>query len=168
MIGIMPRIAAAAVSMIGRNLWVVASITAFQGSTPCARSCSIWWTRITELRMIMPASAMMPSVAMKPIGVLVVSSAVATPMRPSGATLITMASWRKLPSCTMSTVSIRVIMSGNWASRAALLCALFSTVPPVSSQRARRHRPGKLVERVGDALVNEGRLQSWQRVAPAR
>ena len=33
----------------------------------------------------------------------------------------------------MSTVSIRVIMSGNWASRAALLCALFSTVPPVSS-----------------------------------
>ena len=79
MIGIMPRIAAAAVSMIGRNLWVVASITAFQGSTPCARSCSIWWTRITELRMIMPASAMMPSVAMKPIGVFVVSSAAGDP-----------------------------------------------------------------------------------------
>ena len=34
----------------------------------------------------------------------------------------------------MSTVSISVIISGNWASRAALLCALFSTVPPVSSR----------------------------------
>ena len=82
--------------------------------------------------MIMPASAMIPRMAMKPIGVLVVSSAIATPMRPSGATLITIAIWRKLPSCTMSTVSISVIISGNWASRAALLWPLFSTVPPVS------------------------------------
>ena len=70
---------------------------------------------------------------MKPIGVWVVSSAAATPMRPRGATLITIASRRKLPSCTMSTVSISVIIIGNWASRAALLCALFSTVPPVST-----------------------------------
>ena len=71
--------------------------------------------------MIMPASAMMPSIAMKPIGVPVVSSAATTPMSPSGATLITSASWRKLPSCTMSTVSMSAIMSGTWARIAALL-----------------------------------------------
>ena len=101
---------------------------------------------------------------MKPIGVLVVSSAMATPMRPSGATLITMASWRKLPSCTMSTVSIRVIMSGNWASRAALLCALFSTVPPVSSSVPAGIDLRELLDRAGDPLVNEGRLQPRQRL----
>ena len=99
---------------------------------PRLRSCSIWSTRITELRMIIPASAMIPRMAMKPIGVLVVSIAMATPMRPSGATLITIAICRKLPSWTMSAVSIRAIISGNWASKAALLCPLFSTVPPIS------------------------------------
>ena len=69
---------------------------------------------------------------MKPIGVPVVSSAATTPMRPSGATLITSASWRKLPSWNISTVSISAIMSGTCARRAALLCPLFSTVPPIS------------------------------------
>ena len=69
---------------------------------------------------------------MNPIGLPVISSAATTPMRPSGATLMTSASWRKLPSWTMSTVSMRAIINGTWAMRAALLCSLFSTVPPTS------------------------------------
>src|SRR6516165_7965242 len=85
----MPSEAAAAVSTIGRSRWVVASITASQGCSPLARSMSIWSTRITELRMIMPLSAMMPRIATNPIGVPVGNSANTTPIRPSGATLIT-------------------------------------------------------------------------------
>ena len=114
--------------------------------------------------MIMPASAMMPSMAMKPMGVPVVSSAATTPMSPSGATLITSASWRKLPSCTMSAVSMSAIMSGTWARRAALLWSLFSTVPPVFEQCARRHRRAHALERGGDALVHEATAAPRQRL----
>ena len=71
--------------------------------------------------MIMPASAMEPSMAIKPMGVPVMSRAATTPISPSGATLITSASWRKLPSCTISAVSMSAIMSGTWARIAALL-----------------------------------------------
>ena len=88
-IGIMPREAAAAVSTIGRVRCVVASITASQGCKPLAMSISIWSIRITELRMIIPLSAMMPRIATKPIGVPVGNSASTTPIRPNGATLIT-------------------------------------------------------------------------------
>ena len=48
--------------------------------------------------MIMPASAMIPRMAMNPIGVPVASRMAATPMSPSGATLTTRAICRKLPS----------------------------------------------------------------------
>ena len=55
-----------------------------------------------------------------------------------------------------------MIISGNWASRAALLCALFSTVPPVSSSVPAGIDLRKLLDRACDLLVNEGRLQSRQ------
>jgi hypothetical protein len=40
-IGIMPSTVDIAVSMIGRNRDVAASMTAFQTATPCARTASI-------------------------------------------------------------------------------------------------------------------------------
>ena len=85
----MPSEAAAAVSTIGRKRFVVASTTASQGCRPLAISMSIWSIRITELRMIIPLKAMIPRIATKPIGVPVDNKAATTPIRPSGATLIT-------------------------------------------------------------------------------
>src|ERR1700730_15453958 len=69
-IGTMPRIAAEAVSKIGRNRCAVASTTASQGCRPCAFSSSTWWMRITELRAIMPVRASTPSSATKPHGLV--------------------------------------------------------------------------------------------------
>ena len=83
--GIIARIAASAVSAIGRSRRTVASITALKGSCPAAISFSIWSIKITELRMIMPNSAMVPNVATKPKGLLKIIRKGATPMRPSGA-----------------------------------------------------------------------------------
>ena len=70
-IGIMPRLAAAAVSRIGRMRCMVASTTASHGASPSARKASIWVTRITVLRMMMPISASTPRMATKPSGWLV-------------------------------------------------------------------------------------------------
>ena len=56
-IGIMPRMAAAAVSRIGRRRCRWRSITASQAGLPCGEGSSICTTRITELRMMMPISA---------------------------------------------------------------------------------------------------------------
>ena len=66
--GIIASTAASAVSTIGRKRRTVASMIACQRSSPAAMSCSIWSTRITELRMIIPDSAMVPSIATKPNG----------------------------------------------------------------------------------------------------
>ncbi|MNL17964.1 hypothetical protein D3C87_1390870 [compost metagenome] len=85
----MPRLAAAAVSRIGRRRCSVASSTASHCEEPSATNASIWVTRITELRMMMPISARMPRIATKPIGVPVGTSASTTPIKPSGATLAT-------------------------------------------------------------------------------
>ena len=49
-----PSTAAAAVSTIGRKRRTVASMIASHGVWPAAMSWSIWSTRITELRMMMP------------------------------------------------------------------------------------------------------------------
>ena len=106
-IGTMPRIAAAAVSRIGRKRCVVASTTASQGWRPCAFSVSTWSTRITELRAIMPVRASTPSSATKPSGLPESRRAATTPMRPSGATLSTRNSRLKPWSWTISTVSVR-------------------------------------------------------------
>ena len=66
--GIMAKIAVPAVRRIGRARRTVASITASHLVWPAAMSWSIWSTRITELRMIMPASAITPSSETKPNG----------------------------------------------------------------------------------------------------
>src|SRR5882757_4051753 len=58
-------------------------------------SRSIWSTRITVLRMIMPASAINPSRATKPNGRLETSSAPVAPINPSGAVTNTRASREK-------------------------------------------------------------------------
>ena len=56
-IGIMPRLAAAAVRMIGRRRWLVASTTAGQAASPCSRKVSICAIKMTELRTMMPLNA---------------------------------------------------------------------------------------------------------------
>ena len=52
--------------------------------------------------MIMPASAIVPSIATKPNGTLKTRSAAATPIKPSGAVSSTSARREKLCSCSMS------------------------------------------------------------------
>ena len=66
--GIIASTAAAAVRTMGRKRRTVDSTIAAPRALPAARSCSIWSTRITELRMIIPDNAMVPSNAMKPKG----------------------------------------------------------------------------------------------------
>ena len=66
--GIIASTAAAAVSTMGRSRRTADSTMASQVGTPRARSCSIWSIRITELRWIMPMSAITPSSATKPNG----------------------------------------------------------------------------------------------------
>ena len=61
----------------------------------------------------MPISATMPRIATKPSGVPVGSSAATTPIRPSGATLITRKSFWKLWSWIIRMVSITKIMTGR-------------------------------------------------------
>src|SRR6516164_8353068 len=52
-IGIIPRVAAEAVSRIGRVRWIAAITMASQGWCPAAISVPIWSMRMTELRAIM-------------------------------------------------------------------------------------------------------------------
>src|SRR5438874_2576095 len=66
--GIMPRMAARAVRTTGRARRTVAPMIARWRPWPAEISRSIWSTRITVLRMIMPASAISPSRATKPNG----------------------------------------------------------------------------------------------------
>ena len=83
--GIMPKIAAIAVSMIGRKRSVAELIIASRGSWPSALWISIWSNKIMELRMIIPERAIIPRIAIKPNGVLVILSANTTPISPNGA-----------------------------------------------------------------------------------
>ncbi len=94
--GIIASTAAAAVSTIGRKRRTVAPTIASHGAAPAAMSCSIWSTRITELRMMMPDSAIVPSIATKPNGLPKASSASVTPISPSGAVSTTIAMRAKL------------------------------------------------------------------------
>ena len=81
----MPKIAAIAVSMIGRKRSVAELIIASRGSWPSVLWISIWSNKIMELRMIIPERAMIPRIAIKPSGVLVILSANTTPISPNGA-----------------------------------------------------------------------------------
>ena len=85
MSGIIPSMAAIAVSMIGLNRNVAELMMASRADCPSARCISIWSNRMMELRMIMPERAIMPRIAIKPSGVRVIFRASTTPMRPSGA-----------------------------------------------------------------------------------
>ena len=80
--GIIASTAAAAVSAIGRSRWVAASTIASQVERPAAWLASIWSIRITELRWIMPISAITPSKATKPKGRFSNSKAAVTPAMP--------------------------------------------------------------------------------------
>ena len=78
-------VTANAVSTTGRARRTVASTIASRRLRPCETSVSIWSTRMTALRMIMPAKAIRPSNATKPNGALATFRASDAPMMPSGA-----------------------------------------------------------------------------------
>ena len=130
--GIIASTAAAAVSTMGRKRRTVASRIACHSGWPAAMSCSIWSTRITELRMIMPASAMTPSSATKPKGWRNTSSANATPMTPSGAVSTTMKVREKLFSCSISMPIITTTSSGMPAAIELSALRFSSKAPPIS------------------------------------
>ncbi len=128
----MASTAAAAVSTMGRARRTAASTIASQAGTPRARSCSIWSIRITELRWIMPMSAITPSNATKPNGRLSRISAAATPARPSGPVRNTSSARLKLCSCSMSSVITTSSITGNTAWIAPSLVRLSCHEPPGS------------------------------------
>ena len=65
---------------------------------------------------MMPIKASTPRIATKPSGAPNGSSAATTPMRPSGATLTTSASFPKLCSCTIRNVAITSSITGATVS----------------------------------------------------
>jgi len=92
----MPRIAAAAVSTIGRKRRTLACTTASQPGRPRAISTSIWSIRMTAFLTIIPIKANTPKRATNPSGFPDSSSAGTTPISPRGATLMTRNSRLKL------------------------------------------------------------------------
>ncbi len=114
--GIMASTAAAAVSTMGRMRRTALSTMASQAGIPLARSCSIWSIRITELRWIMPMSAITPSSATKPNGRFSASSAPATPAMPSGPVRNTSMARLKLCSCSINNVKVMNSMMGTPAA----------------------------------------------------
>ncbi|MNY36592.1 hypothetical protein D3C86_1710920 [compost metagenome] len=105
---------------------------ASQVGTPAARSCSIWSIRITELRWIMPMSAITPSRATKPNGRPSSSSAPATPAMPSGPVRNTSSERLKLCSCSISSVKVMNSMTGRPAAIEDAPLELSSTAPATS------------------------------------
>ena len=130
--GISASTAAAAVSVIGRKRRTVAPMMASKRLCPARMSCSIWSTRITELRMMMPNIAMVPSIATKPNGMRNSSNASTTPISPSGAVSTTISTRLKLCSCTISNTSTAITSSGICALIEACALAFSSTAPPIS------------------------------------
>ncbi len=128
--GIIASTAASAVSTIGRKRRTVASMIASHAGLPCAMSCSIWSTRITELRMIMPNSAIVPSIATNPNGTRSNSRNRLTPISPSGAVSHTSSTREKLRNCTISRVVTTSTNSGMPAFTEFCPRAESSTVPP--------------------------------------
>ena len=130
--GIIASTAAAAVSTIGRKRRTADSTIASQVGTPRERSCSIWSIRITELRMIMPISAITPSSATKPNGRSSNSSAAATPAMPSGPVRNTSIERLKLCSCSISSVKTMNSITGTPTTIAPWPLLLSSTAPATS------------------------------------
>ena len=130
--GIIARMAASAVRMIGRMRRTADSTIASHSGAPACTSWSICTTRITELRMIMPASAITPSIATKPNGMLNVASISATPIMPSGAVSSTSAIFFMSCSCSINSNSTAAIINGITAKIDACALLLDSSAPPTS------------------------------------
>ena len=81
--------------------------------------------RITELRMRMPISARMPRMATKPIGELLASSAMTTPMMASGATAKTRNSRWKDCNWIIKIVAMMNSISGSHGGDRALRLGAF-------------------------------------------
>ncbi len=84
--------------------------------------------------MIMPARAMVPSIATKPNGWRNSSRNRVTPIRPSGAVRNTIAIREKLRNCTISRLNTTTMNSGTPAFTELWPFAASSTVPPTSSR----------------------------------
>lgn len=84
--------------------------------------------------MIIPDSAMVPSIATKPNGWPNSSRNNATPMMPSGAVRKTMAEREKLLSCAISRVITTMMNSGRPAFTERWPRSESSTVPPTSNR----------------------------------
>ena len=133
-IGIIPRMAASAVSMIGRKRFEVASTTASQRDNPRSISCSIWMIRTTELRTIIPISATTPRRAINPRERPDISNAATTPMIPNGAALRARKRSWKLCNWNIKTVNIESSISGTTAATESCDFTLSSTGPPISTR----------------------------------
>ncbi len=114
-------------------------------------SCSIWSTRITELRMIMPDSAIVPSMATKPNGTRNSSRNSVTPISPSGAVSNTITVRGKAAQLQHQQ---RRSPPARTAARppppSVEPRSESSTVPPVSQQVAGRQRGAHLRQRRQD------------------
>src|ERR1700737_1394350 len=91
----------------------VASTIASLRVRPWATSVSIWSTKITALRMIIPASAINPSSATKPNGWLARFSPSEAPTMPSGAVRNTSSRREKLCNWIISKVNMTITINGN-------------------------------------------------------
>ena len=131
-IGISARLAAAAVSRIGRARLSEASNTACHWLRPCASSAWISWTRMIELRIRIPISARMPRIATKPMGTPKGTSVATTPMRPRGAAAKTISDRRKLCVWIITSVAMISSISGTTAAIGCWLSPEVSTVPPTA------------------------------------
>jgi hypothetical protein len=132
--GIIASTAAIAVRTMGRKRRTVASIRALYGVLPAAMSCSIWSVRMMELRMIMPDSAMAPSMATKPKGTRNTSRNRVMPIRPSGAVRNTIRLLEMLRNCSISKLKDTSRNSGTPAATEREPRLESSTVPPTSSR----------------------------------
>ena len=130
--GIMPKIAAIAVSMIGRKRSVAELIIASSGFCPSALWISIWSNKIMELRMIIPERAMIPRIAIKPNGVLVIFRANTTPINPRGAVSKAMNIRAIRFNWNMRIVMITKSIIGIGVTRFCTAVTLFSAAPSSS------------------------------------
>ncbi|MCY1175481.1 hypothetical protein D9M73_157230 [compost metagenome] len=83
--------------------------------------------------MMIPISARIPRIATKPMGVPVGTSAITTPISPSGATLATRNSFCTLCSWIIRKVAIKNSISGTTLAIGPWALPLSSTVPPVAT-----------------------------------
>jgi len=99
---------------------------------PCETSVSIWSTRITALRMIIPASAINPSSATKPNGWLATFSPSEAPIMPQRRCEKHQDQPREVLQRIINSVSMTITINGNRTKIDALPLADSSIAPPIS------------------------------------